>query len=181
MNECPYCGKELIKSHGNREGDLFIIGGMPSDQDIETGLALVDQSLDVLRREFHSNKIDVKRFRFMLLWRHPPMKPASKKKEDKLAASNQNEKCFNHFLKLLMEETGNAKAVLLTGAESTKALTDKKVSEWSGLHMTSDYINAPLIMCVPKPSMVFGSPPGEVKLTIRKFSKALRKGGYYNL
>lgn len=175
MSNCPICNQPVVTPLGR--SNILILGYEPEEEDIPASQPFVSRMGTVLRSELGRNKVDWRRLRLDVLWRHPPKKAPSQKKVDQKETAELNARCLEHFMGELLAQPYDA--VLLVGAEVTKKLTDKGVSDWTGIPMTSDYFDG-LVMCIPKLDQVFAVPLGEVRLGIYKFCKEIRKRAYYD-
>src|SRR3990167_5244965 len=163
--QCPVCNQDIISPSGNPKSFILLIGGIPDEEEMLIGNLFVSRESggQVLKSEFFREKVDYKRLRITGLWLHPPHTPASMKKEDKRVASDLNERCMKFFMEELLKEADGKQAILLIGSEAVKALAGVSVSDWAGLKITSDYLDAHLIMPMHNPGYVYHNPLGEVR------------------
>jgi uracil-DNA glycosylase len=179
MNTCPICESNIVSPSGDPSSNILLIGEFPGEDEMIAGIPFVGKAGYVLKKEIYRNKVDYKRLRATNLWLHPSHKAKSRKKEDQKLAKDLNEKCLKYCMEQLLEEAQGKDAVLLLGSDSVKVLADRSVSEWAGLEIKSDYLDAHLIMCTPNPAQVYHVPFGEVRLSIYKFCKEIKKRNYY--
>ena len=74
-----------------------------------------------------------------------------------------------------MKEAKGKKVILLMGSEVVTYFTTKKVSDVSGLRVTSDMLSAPIILAMFNPAIVFRGTIGETKFALKKFKEALEE------
>jgi len=160
--DCPVCKREdCVPAAGLRDSPILLVAEFPGTEEIKYGKPLCGATGGVLKAELAYLGIDIKRLRVCNLWLHPPSK-------DKAL----DEKCLSYSAGKVIEEAKGRKAILLIGSDTVKYFTGMSVSKVSGLHVSSAYLSAPIIMAMPNPAEVFhGAGIGEVRLSIQKFAK----------
>ena len=56
-------------------------------------------------------------------------------------------------------------------------ILNKKVTEIAGLKVESLYLSAPIIIASPNPAQAFHKGIGEIRLSLQKFAKEVKKEG----
>jgi len=163
MDSCPICGThQMVSPSGRKDSPVLIIGDYPGDIEIKKGVPMVGPIGNVLKTELAFLGIDLRRCRLTNLWLHTPNK--------------QNE-CMEFGIQQAILEAKGKKAILLLGSECTKYFCDKSVRRVCGLQVISPYLSAPIIYACLNPVIAFkrgGGGVGEVRLALKKFSKALK-------
>ena len=157
---CPYCGADLVRASGNKHSDILIIGEFPGDEEKQQGIPMVGRMGTVLREQLAYLGLDLMSFRRTNLWLHDP---------------NKNKECFQMGVEAAMKEAKGKKVILLMGSEVVTYFTTKKVSDVSGLRVTSDMLSAPIILAMFNPAIVFRGTIGETKFALKKFKEALEE------
>lgn len=172
---CPVCETdECVPAHGSDQSQTLIVGFEPESKDISRGMPFSDRVGTILRTELGQLGHDLSQFRRMNLWNHAP---------------NKNPDCFldgkERVLKEIMGEPeeidgdifypNKKKLILLVGSAVVKEFTGLSVKETCGLFVESPHLSVNKIMAIYKPSIVFHSVVGEVRLALRKFVSEVDK------
>ena len=162
--DCPICKREdCVPTAGLRDSPILLIGEKPGDDEVKYGKPFCGASGGVLKAELAYFGVDIKRLRICNLWLHEPSK-------DKAL----DEKCLAYSAGKVVEEAKGKKVILLIGSDAVKYFTGYSVSKVAGLHVTSSYLSAPVIMAMPNPAEVFHKGGiGEVRLSLQKFAKEI--------
>jgi uracil-DNA glycosylase len=168
MTACPVCSQKIILPRGNQNAKILIVGGLPTEEDIETNEPFAGQMGAILRRALMRNaKLDVMTIRRVLLHLHLPSKGT--KKEIKL----QNNNCLQIGHDLVIEEAQNKKLVILVGAQAVKHFTGMSVDDTNGLTVPCEYWKAETFAFV-SPGSVF-STVGEMRFACGKLKTLLEE------
>jgi uracil-DNA glycosylase family 4 len=162
--DCPVCKRDdCVPAAGLRDSPILLVSEFPGVDEVKYGKPLCGASGGVLKAELAYLGVDMKRLRICNLWLHEPSK-------DKAL----NDKCLAYSAGKVIEEAKGKKAILLIGSDTVKYFTGYSVSKVAGLHVTSSYLSAPIIMTMPNPAEVFhGAGIGEVRLSLQKFAKEI--------
>lgn len=153
---CPNCKSPLVLPSGDPDSEYAIVGEYPGDEELKAGRVMVGAMSSVFRTELSFVNLNLNSFRLLNLWFHKP---------------NDDVKCFDESLKACLEELQGKKVVLLVGSDTVSFFCNEKVSDVNGLVVTSKYIDAPLVMAMVNPAIVFHGPVGELRFAIRQFSE----------
>lgn len=148
-----------MPSSGSKKSQILLIGELPGNEEIEHHKPFCGPAGGVLRSELARHGIDMWNLTVTNIWLHAP---------------NNNEDCFNFGLEECMKLAKGKQAILLIGSQTVEFLTGYKVSEVTGLEVTSKYLSAPLIMASYNPATAFHRPVGEIRFAITKFSEKLK-------
>lgn len=158
MSVCPACASECVPPRGPKTSKVLLIGEFPVQEEIEQRRPFSGPAGGVLRAELARHGIDLWNLLITNVWLHEP---------------NNNENCFNSGLEECVKLAKDKDAILLIGAQTVEFFTDHKISEVSGLSVSSKYLSTPLIMATYNPAMVFHRPAGEVRFAITKFAEKI--------
>lgn len=171
MNSCPSCNAPMVHAMGDLSANILIIDSKPDKESLAKGQTYAYPDNDwhkpyslpyIMSNEFFKLGFDFNQMRRIFLWQHAP---------------NKNEDCFQlHFQNILQEAKGK-QAILLMGAESVETFTRYKVSDVSGLEVTSNMLSAPVIFASQSPSTVFSKGVGELRFALKNFTDALIEKG----
>lgn len=162
---CSFCLRDdLVLASGQKTSPILVIGGFPGTDEIKRGKPLVGRTGTVLRMELARVGVDLNRMRLTNLWLHPKLKPKDVTYQD----------CFDYGFEEAVKEAKGRKLILLIGADAVKTFTGYNVSEVTGLVVPSKYLSAK-VMCMVQPTTVFKESLGEVRLSLKKFSKEVDK------
>jgi len=136
------------------------LGERPGDEEKARQLPFVGESGRVLRSELARLSLSLDVMRVSNLWLHEP-----------------NEEESDRHLRQAITTLKKCKVVLLLGSECAETFLDgKKVSNVTGLRMTSDLLPGVLLIPAPNPASLLkrGSVVGEFRLALEIFSKAIK-------
>lgn len=156
-NACPVCHSEqFVPASGNKKSDVLLVGEFPGELELQKGIPMVGPMGTVLRTELGVLGQDLRSFRRMNVWFHPP---------------NKNIQCFEYGVQQVIKEARDKRVILLMGDEVVKYFVGKQISKVCGLQVKSDYLSCPHIFCCISPAQVFhrGHGVGEVRLALQKF------------
>ena len=164
---CPHCNHKIVMPGGPSKSKFIIVGENPGVEEIKESLAWVGSAGKVLRRELALLGIDLSSIRHTNIWVHE----SNKNDEDRMA----------NFA-YAYEELKGREVALLVGSEVAKWASNNKwkVSDLTGLELTSEQLGNPLINI---PHIIFSVNPaivlhsggiGETRLAIRRFGKLVR-------
>lgn len=157
---CPNCKAPLVLPSGDPESSYAIVGEFPGDEELKAGRVMVGAMAGVFRTELSFVDLSLNSFRLLNLWFHKP---------------NDDVKCFDESLKACLKELQGKQVVLLVGGETVSYFCNEKVSDVNGLVVTSKYIDAPLVMAMVNPAIVFHGPVGELRFSVKRFADELKK------
>jgi uracil-DNA glycosylase len=162
---CPICNAQIVPSHGH--GDILIIGDAPDREDLTQGIPFAFNpnymtTGRILRKEMELVGVSQNQFRLAHLWQHTP---------------NKSEECFRLGYDAVLDEAKGKKAILLIGSDVVETFTEYKVSDVSGLQVTSSVLSAPIIYAMTSPALAMHRALGEVRHGVQKFIIRLEKEG----
>jgi len=140
---------------------VLLLGPFPGPDEQTKGYPWVGKAGDVLKAELGRNGLSYTTCRATNLWQH-----------------RENDTCdFEWHKDMVFKEMMGRKAILLMGALTCDILLGKKVSDVTGLTVTSSYIPlTTLVMASVNPAdALAGGALGEVRLAIKKFAEAVRE------
>lgn len=159
---CPICkNPDCVPPAYNPLSEVLWIGEQPGRDEINYGKPFVGPTGKLLKGELAYLGYSLYTFRMCNLWLHPA--PKNKK------AEHYNE-CFEHSVKIVLEEAKNRKFIVLVGSESVKFFTGQKVSEWNGLLVKSALLSNPYIMAMVQPATAFRKGCGEMRFALQRFA-----------
>ena len=108
---CPVCHSEqFVPPSGNRKSDILLVGEMPGSEELEKGIPMVGPMGTVLRTELAVLGHDLRNFRRMNVWFHPP---------------NKNIQCFEYGVQQVIKEAKDKRIILLMGDEVVLHVPDE--------------------------------------------------------
>lgn len=160
MGACPSCTDVCVPPRGPKLSDILLIGEFPGKEEVEKLKPFCGPAGGVLRTELARHGIDLWSMTITNVWLHAP---------------NDNENCFQFGFEECIKLAKGKKAILLIGSQTVEYFTDHKVSEVTGLEVTSKYLSAPLIMATYNPAIAFHRPVGEIRFAITQFANKLKQ------
>jgi hypothetical protein len=162
---CPICNAQLVLPRG--QSDLLIIGDAPDREDLTQGIPFASNpnymtAGRILRKEMELVGVSLNQFRLTYLWQHTP---------------NKAEECFRLGYDAVLGEAKGKKAILLIGSDVVETFTEYKVSDVSGLQVTSSVLSAPIIYAMTSPALAMHRALGEIRHGVEKFVARLEKEG----
>jgi uracil-DNA glycosylase len=167
MNQyCPACANAICPPMGHSD-DLLIVGEFPGKEEMYQGRPFASHPKfmtagRILRKELERCGVSLADFRICNLWLHEPTK---------------DENCFQAGYNNVLDEAKGKKAVLLVGSDTVGTFTGYKVSDVSGLQVTSTLLSAPIIYASVNPALAQHRSLGEVRFAVEKFVGRLEKEG----
>lgn len=163
---CPVCkSQDYVPPSGIESSPVMIIGEAPGKDEIESGVPMVGAMGGVLKAELRRLGLDLNMFRLANLWFHPPHKKDHPLYKDCLAFSAGT----------VIKDAKDRKAILLIGSETVDFFCKKKVSNVSGLQVTSNYLSVPIIYACVQPATVWHGSIGELRTSLEKFVRRLEQ------
>jgi len=148
----------MIEPLGPPDADILLVGDAPEEEEFKSRRPFAGDKLEILTQELNRAGISIIRCRQMNLWSHAIA-----------------EECpITYHLDNLMEESKGRKIALVMGANLVELLTNKPVSDISGLRMATDYMACPIIPCFKVTQVTHGG-IGEVRMAITALAKYGRK------
>jgi uracil-DNA glycosylase family 4 len=157
---CPSCASDCVPPRGPKTGDILLIGEFPSTDELAQLKPFCGPAGGVLRTELARHGIDLWNMLITNVWLHAP---------------NDNENCFQAGFEECIKLAKGKKAILLIGSQTVEYFTDHKVSDVTGLEVSSKYLSAPLIMATYNPAIAFHRPVGEIRFAISAFANKLKE------
>lgn len=164
-DECPVCkSKDYVPAYGNKKSKVLLVAEFPGEDEVRKGVPMTGNMSNVLRTELAILGQDLKAFRRMNVWFHPP---------------NKNPKCFEYGVEQVIKEAKGKSIILLMGDEVVKYFCNESVTKVCGLQVTSPYLSAPHIFACINPAQVYhlGHGVGEIRLALHKFVKEVENNG----
>lgn len=123
-----------------------------------------------LMKELGMAGVSMQSLTLSALWLHNPQK-SKRTKDDKEAF----QKCLDYSISEVIKVAGQAKIVMLMGAEVVRTFTGYGVSDVSGLVCKSDLLpNVPTIIPAPNPDKLMASPIGELRYALKTFAEEIK-------
>lgn len=163
MPVCPSCGtKVIMPSKGNH---VLWLASKPNDEEYQYGRLMSGEVGDVIRKEFLGLiKIDPFTFSRASLWLHPIIK------------GKAGQGCFEIGVDTVLRFAADKRIIILVGAEAVSHFTSLKVSDVTGLDVTSEcslFPNAERVFAMVNPGIAFTKGIGEVRFAINNMKDAL--------
>jgi uracil-DNA glycosylase family 4 len=159
---CPVCGSEdCVPPSGDANSDVLFIGEFPGSEEIAHGKPFVGPTGRLLKEELRKLGLSLFGFRLCNLWQHEPIKATKK--------DTKGKSCFEHGVKVVLEEAKNKRIVVLVGSDTVKYFANEHVSEWNGLLVQSDLLKNKYVLAMVQPATAFRSSIGEVRFALKRF------------
>ena len=160
MTTCRVCHKEVLSTLTGKSDVLFVTD-RAEEKDIRSGYPMQDEGGIILRHELSREGVDMWVHSHALMNRH---------------TGSSTRECMDEDIKQLTIEMAGRK-VLLMGSELCKYFTGKPVTSLAGLKVESPYFpkSVQFVMISSAPRMCLHMSPGEVRLAIQKFCKAIKE------
>ena len=158
---CPKCGLPVVMPSGPLNASVGVLGERPGDEEKARQLPFVGESGRVLRAELARLSLSLDVMRVSNLWLHEP-----------------NEQESDWHLRQAITTLKKCRVVLLLGSECAETfLNGKKVSNVTGLRLTSDLLPSVLLIPALNPASLLkrGSVVGEFRLALEIFKREIDK------
>ena len=157
---CKSCGRtDLVLPHGNLKSPVMIVGEEPNEDELQTGQPFTGSGGRIMKKELGKLGFSTHNATLTNLWLH---------------TKNENEECFNDGLERVLKLSKGKSLVLLLGSNVVNFFTDYSVMQVAGLIVESSYFSGKVMAC-PNPASIFYGAIGEVRLSLEKFMREVRK------
>jgi len=160
-NNCSICGAMLVEPAGRESSDVLLVGEYPGEAEMQMGIPFVGDTGKLLEYELMRAGLDINTCRMTNLWQH---------------YKSKDEGCLNYMVRSLTLEMAGRK-VLFMGSDLLLLFLNDKVSDWAGLEIKSPLFpkSTQWVMCAPNPGYALHATIGEVRLSLQKFVKNVRR------
>lgn len=144
---------------------ILWLASRPTDEEYQYGRLIAGETGEVIRKEFLAlAKIDPLTFSRASLWLHP--------------INLKNERgCFDVGLDTVLSFASDKRIIILVGADAVSHFTSLKVSDVTGLEVTSEcnlFPKAQHVFAMMSPGIAFSKGIGEVRFAINNIKSYLK-------
>lgn len=159
-SKCSKCGKLFVQNGGNPRSRYLLVGEFPGYEEVIQGVPFVGRAGDVLKSELMLAGMQINEFQLTNLWQH--------ERDEKNCDVTLH---LDRLTKLFKGKTH----VLLMGSEVASVLLGRGVSDLSGTRIQLPVYKSIRFWVSPNPAVVFHTPVGDLRLSIKRFVDDIRK------
>lgn len=157
---CEVCHRDIIYPSGSPKAPVLMFGAYPRHEEIRKGKPWVGNVGKALRGEMSRAGLSEQRVRLTNVWLH-------KEKEEECKIS------WHMDILLFEMKRQKPEAVMVMGSLPARLFFEEKVSDITGLEVTSPYFppSVKVSMAMVDPMTAHHGGIGEVRLAIQRFAK----------